>query len=48
LINLKTDEGIDRLLAYLDSIGIDQAIKDAGAVNGDTIVLDGYEFDYYE
>ena len=48
LINLKTDEGIDRLLAYLDSIGIDQAIADAGAVNGDTIVLDGFEFDYFE
>ena len=48
LINLKTDEGIDRLLAYLDRIGIDEALKNAGAKTGDTVVLDDYEFDYYE
>lgn len=48
LINLKTDEGIDRLLAYLDRIGIDKALQEAGAKTGDTVVLDGYEFDYYE
>jgi GTP-binding protein len=48
LINLKTDEGIDRLLGYLDGIGIDQRLSDAGAKTGDTVVLDGFEFDYYE
>ena len=48
LINLKTDEGIDRLLAYLDSIEIDQALQDAGAKTGDTVLLDDFEFDYYE
>lgn len=48
LINLKTDEGIDRLLNYLNSIEIDQALKDAGAKNGDTVLLDDYEFEYFE
>ncbi|MFA6624869.1 MAG: GTPase ObgE [Bacilli bacterium] len=48
LINLKTDEGIDRLLAYLDSIGIDDRLKDAGVKTGDTVVLDDFEFDFYE
>ncbi len=48
LINLKTDEGIDRLLSYLNSIEIDEALKNAGAKNGDTIVLDDYEFEYFE
>ena len=48
LINLKTDEGVDRLLAYLDRIGIDEKLKEAGAKNGDTVLLDDFEFDYYE
>lgn len=48
LINLKTDEGIDRLLAYLNSIEIDDALKEAGAVNGDTVLLDDFEFEYFE
>lgn len=48
LINLKTDEGIDRLLAYLDSIDVDSALKAAGAKNGDTILLDDFEFEYFE
>lgn len=48
LINLKTDEGIDRLLSYLNSIEIDEALKNAGAKNGDTVVLDDYEFEYFE
>lgn len=48
LINLKTDEGIDRLLNYLNSIEIDQALKDAGCKNGDTVLLDDFEFEYFE
>lgn len=48
LINTKTDEGIDRLLAYLERIGIDERLKKAGAHTGDTVILDDYEFDYYE
>lgn len=48
LINLKTDEGIDRLLAYLDSIEIDKALENAGAKNGDTVLLDDFEFEYFQ
>lgn len=48
LINLKTDEGVDRLLEYLNKIGIDDRLKEAGATTGDTVDLDGFEFDYYE
>ena len=48
LINIKTDEGMDKLLQYLDRIGIDEKLKEAGAVNGDTVVLDDFEFEYYE
>ena len=48
LINLKTDEGMDRLLSYLDRIGIDRALKNAGCKNGDTVVLDDFAFEYFE
>ena len=48
LINVKTDEGIDRLLSYLDRIGVDERLKKAGAKTGDTVLLDDYAFDYYE
>lgn len=48
LINLKTDEGVDKLLAYLDKIGIDSKLHEVGAKNGDTIMLDGFEFEYFE
>lgn len=48
LINLSTDEGLDKLLNYLDRIGIDKALAEAGAKDGDTVYLDGFAFDYFE
>ena len=48
LINIKTDEGMDRLLAYLDRIGVDEKLREAGAKTGDTVILDDFEFEYYE
>ena len=47
LINLKTDEGVERLLNYLERIGIEDALDKAGVKDGDTVRLDGYEFDYF-
>lgn len=48
LINNKTDEGLDRLLEYLDRIGVDDKLKALGAKTGDSVILDDYEFEYYE
>lgn len=48
LINIKTDEGMSKLLTYLERIGIEEKLKEAGAKNGDTILLDDFEFEYYE
>ncbi len=48
LINLSTDEGLDRLLNYLNRIGIDDRLKEAGAVSGNSVILDDFEFEYYE
>lgn len=48
LINIKTDEGMDRLLAYLDRIGIDERLKKLGAKTGDTVYLEDFAFEYFE
>ena len=48
LINLTTDEGMMKLLTYLNKIGIDDALKEAGAKDGDTVQLDDFVFDYFE
>lgn len=48
LINISTDEGMMRLLTYLNKIGIDEALKEAGAKDGDTVKLDDFYFEYFE
>lgn len=47
-INLSTDQGVAQLLRYLTSIGIDEALKEKGAQNGDTVRLVDFEFEYLE
>ena len=39
---------MSKLLTYLERIGIEEKLKEAGAKNGDTILLDDFEFEYYE
>ena len=46
LINLSTDEGLDRLIEYLDKIGINQRLAALDAPAGSTVVLDDFEFEY--
>ena len=46
LINLSTDEGLDRLIAYLDRIGVNERLKDMNVPAGATVVLDDFEFEY--
>ena len=48
LINIKTDEGMDRLLLYLEKININEKLKEAGVISGDTVLLDDFEFEYFE
>ncbi len=48
LINLTTDEGMMKLLTYLNKIGIDEALKNAGAKDGDSVYLDDFVFEYFE
>jgi len=44
--NLKNDEGVARLVHYLDKIGVEEALKKAGAVDGDTVILGSFQFEY--
>ena len=48
LINISTDEGMMKLISYLEKIEIEKALKEKGAVDGDTVVLCDFEFEYLE
>ena len=48
LINLTSDEGILKLLSILRNLKVDDKLRELGAVDGDTVTLCDFEFDYYE
>ena len=48
LINISTDEGLMKLISYLQKIEVEKALKEKGAVDGDTVILCDYEFEYLE
>ncbi len=48
LINVSTDEGVEQLIKLLNSVDVDRKLKEAGAVDGDTVSICGFEFTYTE
>jgi GTP-binding protein len=46
LINVSTDEGIQKLIRFLDKIGVDDRLHDLGAKSGDTVAIGDFEFEY--
>lgn len=48
LINITTDEGMLRLLKYLDNLGVNEALREKGAKNGDIVTLCDFEFEYFD
>ena len=46
--NLSTDEGMLRLLQYLRKIGVDDKLDELGLEDGDTVLLDDFEFEYFK
>ena len=48
LINLSSDEGLLKLLSILRNLRVDDKLHEMGAVDGDTVSLCDYEFEYYE
>lgn len=47
LINISEDEGMMKLIKYLNDIGIEKELAKMGAKNGDTVILDDFEFEYF-
>ena len=48
LINLSTDAGVAQLIAYLQRLGVDEALREKGAKDGDLVQLCDFEFEYIE
>jgi len=48
LINISTDEGLLKLINYLRKIDVETALREKGAVNGDSVFLCDFEFEYLE
>lgn len=48
LINISTDEGMMKLLNYLQRVGVDNKLREMHAQDGDTVILGDFEFEYYE
>ena len=48
LINVKTDEGMARLIRYLDRIGVEAALREAGIQEGDIVKVGDLSFTYTE
>lgn len=46
IINISTDEGMMKLISYLVRIGIDDKLREMGATDGDTVILEDFEFEY--
>lgn len=48
MTNFQFDESVMRFARQLRGMGIDQALRDRGAENGDTVRIDNFEFDFVE
>ncbi|XMB72439.1 GTPase ObgE [Mycoplasmatota bacterium WC30] len=46
--NFGTDEAVAMFLTKLRKSGLDDALREAGAKSGDTILIDGFEFEFIE
>lgn len=47
LINTTTEEGMMKLIAYLNRIGVDDMLRKMGVKDGTIIKLDDFEFEYF-
>ena len=47
IYNLSDEDGIRRLLYYLNKIGVDAALAKTDINDGDTVILDDFEFEYF-
>jgi len=47
LINISTDEGLLKLLAYLRKIRVEERLREMNAQDGDTVILEDFQFEYW-
>ena len=48
MTSLVSDDSLKRLLIKLRNMGVDEALREAGAQDGDNVAIADFEFDYYE
>ncbi|MGX7108227.1 GTPase ObgE [Facklamia miroungae] len=48
MTNTAHDESLQRFARQLRSMGVDQALREAGAKDGDTVYLDNYQFEFVD
>ncbi|WP_279153746.1 Obg family GTPase CgtA, partial [Thomasclavelia cocleata] len=48
MTSLVSDDSLKRLLIKLRNMGVDEALRDAGAKDGDNVTIADFEFDYFE
>lgn len=48
MTNFNTDDGLQRFQRIIDKMGLEQALKDMGVQEGDTVRIKDLEFDYSE
>ena len=46
LMNLSDDQGVARLISYLNRLGVNEALEKKGIREGDTVRLADFEFTY--
>ena len=46
MTNISTDEGMMLLMSKIRSLRIDDVLENMGAEDGDTVILDDFEFEY--
>ena len=47
MTNISTDEGMMLLLSMIRKMGIDDRLEELGAQDGDSVILDDFEFEFY-
>ena len=48
MTNMAHDESVARFARQLRSMGVDQALREAGAESGDLVDLAGYQFEFMD
>ena len=48
MTSLVSDDSLKRLLIKMRNMGVDDALRNAGAQDGDNVAIGEFEFDFYE